>query len=316
MDVITLLVANGAGIKIADINGNTALHNTVGFNHPEVVKFLLARGADINQQDREGGDRAPLHIAVSKGNKDMIELLLANGADLNVKRYGETALHCAIMADNKDMVRYLLAKGLKTSAINAAAFFGELDKLKTLVTEGADINSKDAHGHYPLHCAMRGSQRKIVEFLVAEGANVNAKDLRNITALHDASAMGQKDIAEMLIGKGADVNARSRGDGTALYRAAYQGHKEIVELLIARGAEVDSRQYDGHTPLQIACRQGQRMWQSFSLPKERTSRPEMMPDGLQYLWLNGTIIRISSNYSASTEQKNKNKAVPWPICAL
>ena len=262
MGVITMLVDKGADIKIMDIFGKMALHNAVEFNRPEVVKFFLARGADVNQIRGEGYESTPLHMAAGSGNKDMIELLLANGADVNVKIFGETALHHAMMADKKDMVRFLLAKGFKTSAINAAAFLGELDKVKTLVAEGADINLKDAGDFTPLHCAVYGHQKQVVAFLIENGADVNARTAEGRFPL----IIADMEIAELLITKGANVNLRYRLGTTALHRAVnlddHKGDIELAKLLLSHGADVNAKAYsncvgwEGWTPFHVACRNG------------------------------------------------------------
>lgn len=45
----------------------------------EIVRLLLAHGADPNERDRQG--RTPLHHAVSRRSLSLIRLLLAYGAD-------------------------------------------------------------------------------------------------------------------------------------------------------------------------------------------------------------------------------------------
>ena len=49
--------------------------------HEEVVKLLLARGADINQANDVGS--TPLYVACYNGHGEVVELLLARGADIN-----------------------------------------------------------------------------------------------------------------------------------------------------------------------------------------------------------------------------------------
>ena len=82
---------------------------------------------------------------------------------------------------------------------------------------------------------------------------MNAKDEDSWTPLHSAVAGGHKDVVELLIAKGADVNAKDEEYGAIpLHHAAQAGHKEIVELLIAAGADVNAKNKDGKTPLDWA----------------------------------------------------------------
>jgi len=107
----------------------------------------------------------------------------------------------AMMADQKEMVRYLICKGFKVSPINLAAFFGDLQKVQKLLTDGGNINAKDSAGFTPLHCAVCGGHNKVAEFLIAKGAEVNAKTDKGDTLL--SLAKGDKVIIEMLRKHGA-----------------------------------------------------------------------------------------------------------------
>lgn len=59
-------------------SGKTALHLAACETSPEMVKFLLQRGADPNAQDREG--RTPLVEAALWGRLESVETLLGHGA--------------------------------------------------------------------------------------------------------------------------------------------------------------------------------------------------------------------------------------------
>lgn len=54
IDSITLLLAAGAGVKDAEVQGRTALHGAAQWGLTDVVKFLQSQGADINAADRRG----------------------------------------------------------------------------------------------------------------------------------------------------------------------------------------------------------------------------------------------------------------------
>jgi len=55
-------------------------------------------------------------------------------------------------------------------------------------------------------CAVRGDLEKI-KLLILEGADVNMINRAGVTPLHFAADRGHKEVVQLLISKGADVNA-------------------------------------------------------------------------------------------------------------
>lgn len=75
-----LLVEAGLEINQQDECGKTLLMYAV---YTDVIEFLLAKGADVNTQDKNGG--YALFNAVSKEEYEVAELLLNNGADIYLR---------------------------------------------------------------------------------------------------------------------------------------------------------------------------------------------------------------------------------------
>ena len=78
-----------------------------------VAKFLLERGADINQRGFFG---APgLHWAAIKGHKAMVEFLIGHGADLTLRdqQFGSTALGWAVEGKQEEIAQMLRARGVE-----------------------------------------------------------------------------------------------------------------------------------------------------------------------------------------------------------
>jgi ankyrin repeat protein len=89
------------------------------FGHKEVVEYLLASGADVNQPAANDFKVAPLHAAVSNGNIEIVRMLLERGADVNARQQkGFTALMGAATAGRKDLVELLLTHGADPDAVS------------------------------------------------------------------------------------------------------------------------------------------------------------------------------------------------------
>jgi len=72
---------------VADDWGNTALMSAAGGGTVEVVRLLLERGANVDQQNENGW--TALMSAAFRGYADVISLLLAHGADAGLKNHEE-----------------------------------------------------------------------------------------------------------------------------------------------------------------------------------------------------------------------------------
>ncbi len=86
LDMLKLLIANGADIHQKDFAGQTALHRAAlapKGETLELIKYLITQGADVNAKDREGN--TPLFIAYAVKNDEVVNLLINSGADTTIK---------------------------------------------------------------------------------------------------------------------------------------------------------------------------------------------------------------------------------------
>lgn len=102
---IQLLIDLGSDVNATDNRGKTALHLAVKREDVEIVKLLIAAGANVNVQGT--GDRqSPLHLAVSQENVEITVALFQAGANPFVRnRRGDTPLALAQRSKNAELRR-------------------------------------------------------------------------------------------------------------------------------------------------------------------------------------------------------------------
>jgi cytohesin len=108
--VKTLLAGNPDPVNTKDDYGMTPLHDAVEKAGKEVVKMLLAHGADVNAKNFH--DETPLHFAVGNGDKEVVKILVAHGADVNSNDdLGVTPLSWAVYKKHNDIAKFLRQHG-------------------------------------------------------------------------------------------------------------------------------------------------------------------------------------------------------------
>ena len=149
-----------------------------------------------------------------------------------------------------------------------AAEQGNLQKVRSLIQAGADLNARHTgEGVTPLIAAVQYGHTAIVEELIKAKADLNRKDeLNQSTPLMWAVRKSESeegkitapiekkyDIAKLLIQSGADIHIKNRWGSTALQWAADSGNLLMVQTLIDRGADVNAGDDAGLTPLMVAA---------------------------------------------------------------
>jgi ankyrin repeat protein len=189
----------------------------VAQKHPEVVKVLLAHGADVKARSEEWSQMmaVPPHGYL--------------GYNRQIPHGGDTALLFA-------------------------ARVGDLASAKLLVAAGANVNDADAWGISATVLAAHSGDREIVEFLLEKGADPNAAGA-GFTALHEAIMRRDEKMVSALLDRGADPNAplrtwtptrRSSHDfhfepalvgATPFWLAARFSQPGVMRLLVKHGAD-------------------------------------------------------------------------------
>jgi len=250
--VATFLLDKGADIHARNRMGATPLWVAAVYDQKEIVELLLEREANINALDRRR-QCTPLWIAVRNGNKDTVELLIRKGANIHTSdNEGRTPLAIAKQRGHTEIVELLKKHGAiedtaavspeteTTSSLHEAIVAGDIDEIKRLIDEGADVNAKDESGYTALYYAIWNEDKALIELLVSKGADVNLTAEEDYPPLYYAVMNNDFDSVELLLAKGAKFDVKTFDGSTIFYHAAWMGNREIVKFFVTKGADVST----------------------------------------------------------------------------
>mmetsp|Transcript_4646 Transcript_4646/g.9339 ORF Transcript_4646/g.9339 Transcript_4646/m.9339 type:complete len:299 (+) Transcript_4646:555-1451(+) len=165
LPAVEMLIEEGASLQrggeVKHFEGFTALHHACFEVRPDIVRFLVSRGADVNAKDKSG--RTALSCAALKGPLGVFLDLLSGGADLEKSVFDSaTALHLAAAGNQKEIAEKLIDDGMM------------------------DVDSRTDDGSTPLFFTAHISDDlyhisdsdTVAELLLAHGAEVNVRNVR------------------------------------------------------------------------------------------------------------------------------------------
>jgi hypothetical protein len=100
--------------------------------------------------------------------------------------------------------------------------------------------------------ATKNRNINLLRKLIADGANVNHQNFNGETALHIAASMGNIQMVQYLISQGANINARTGTKWMPIHHAMRFGHANVANYLISRNAPLRQKTIDGFTALDFA----------------------------------------------------------------
>jgi ankyrin repeat protein len=241
------LVAAGADIELAEVNGIRPLLMAVLNNKLDVARLLVSKGANVNADDFWG--RTPLWAAVEYRNLDMNNVEQDDPKDNGVDR-------APILVFIKELI---------DAGANVNARTRELPPSRRWLYSLNDVSWVDFTGQTPFLRAALSGDTATMKLLVERGADPNLPTLAGTTPLMAAagvnwvvaqtyteSVQARLDAVNLCLELGADVNAANSMGLTALLGAVNRGSNDIVELLVKRGARLDITDKEGRTPLRWA----------------------------------------------------------------
>lgn len=210
LDLIKLLINNGADANISDYEGNTPLSRLIddGLTRKtqkereqflERIVFLLKFRIDLNITDEEG--KTVFHKTVISNDIEVIEKLLTKKVDLDIRdKQGRTALHHTQWKGNYKIAKLLISAGADMNVsdaagftiLNYAALLGHVKLVTILIDSGVYMYNK-------------ANKSKVVSKLFAEKllkndilTNLNISDKKMKTSMIEALKNLKKELAVAL----------------------------------------------------------------------------------------------------------------------
>ena len=97
-------------------------------------------------------------------------------------------------------------EGGAETELHGVAWTGQLERARTLISGGADVNHIDSAGETPIHGAAANGNAEMVSFLLSVGARIDIPGTNAMTPLHWAAGWGNLETVRVLVDAGADVS--------------------------------------------------------------------------------------------------------------
>lgn len=168
LTLVSFLLANGSDVKTVFASvWMTPLYLAVDKGHEEVIKALLAHGADVD--DRH------LREAVSQRNKKALEMLLDTS---ETEKFKFNLLGLAAEIGEVEICQVLLDKGFDgEKAVLEAITLGQEAVVTLFLAHGIDPDLPN-HRESAIREAITSHQSGIMEILFRHGAHIYPEDLK------------------------------------------------------------------------------------------------------------------------------------------
>jgi ankyrin repeat protein len=253
IDIVNLLLKNGASVNARDKNSNTAFNYAAEEGFTGIAKLLAMKNFEMN---------ASLMFCIARGRDELAQYLIEKGADVNyVDKKFDTPLSYAAFYGKPEIAKLLLDKGAKPSHINLNGFTplimavqdtDGVDIVKMLLEKGASPDIKDPSLNTPLMWAAFNGYTEAAAALIEKGADIHAQNNLGYNAITYAGYNGKIDALKLLFQKGARIEDKNIYLDNALTWASYNGHYSVVKFLVENGADINIVNSNRYTPLTLA----------------------------------------------------------------
>lgn len=250
-----------------DTCGTICTYDFWQYSSTQDIRNALADMPDLNVHGGYGS--TPLHFAATMGYVDIVRNLLAAGANPNVMdQYDVTPLMTALNKESTATVQAFIDARVSLDfgsplgyVLKSCACINSAELVKMLIDGGADIAAADMYGDHPLFLAAGWSGPEELSSILAARSEtqradsagfLDAPNWREHTALTIAARWGNTENVRILLASGANKDLRDIFGNSALHLAARWGEPDLVQMLIEAGLDPRAKNAEGQTPFFFA----------------------------------------------------------------
>jgi ankyrin repeat protein len=221
-EIINYFLTKGVDVNQANEEGNTVLMSAAAVNRDTaVLAMLVSRSKNLNQANLKG--ETALAMAVRSNSPEVVSYLLGKGADVKaVDKKGNNLGFYLIESYRAANLRGGQALGAPNAQgggrpATTGPQQDEFDtKFNILKSKGLDVVSPQKNGNTLYHLAVAKGDLSLLKRLQPLGIDVNAKNTEGITALHKAAMIAKDDsLLKYLLSIGAQKDAVTNFKETA-----------------------------------------------------------------------------------------------------
>lgn len=263
-DISVYLIEGGADLNIKDRKfGGTPMHYAAAKGNLQIARILIDRN-NATLEERDVQQKTALLIACENGQPQMVKYLLDCGVDINVRDHlGLTPLMSACSGWNMEVARILVASGVNINditiyqnkeytALTVAALYGFKELVDYLILLKADI--PESLQELTLRYAVQGDHILLFEYVQEKGLEIggDAKEKQQ-ELIYLASAVGSEGIFKSLVQKGFDPFKKDLYGWTVLHHAASRNNLNMIEFLLEeKDLDMNAKSLRGETAYNVA----------------------------------------------------------------
>lgn len=218
-----------AGMREAVIHGDL-----------EMLEFLVEKGGDVNHYYR-GGRRSYTptlgHLAIENGKPEILKWLIRHGFDINsIDKYGHSLLHRALVQKDRETAHWLIGQedfNVKKitfhgqNCLHIAATLNYLDVIIRLVDRGINLDDEDMGGDTTVNYTVEYGTAETLKWMVENGVDLNSPPYSLDKLLLNAARQRLSDVCQYLIELGASPQYHLNGYTPLLHAVMWYANMDF-----------------------------------------------------------------------------------------